>query len=93
MKMETINPKHEVTSTSTNEKYIIAKFISLLFNKFIAKSKHIERIIYSYNYTDRQKIKFVFDNGYKQVFYDIPTSGGILNDFEIEKLMGGEKDE
>ena len=56
MKMETINPKHEVTSTSTNEKYIIAKFTGLLFNKFIAKNECIERVIYSYNYTNEQKI-------------------------------------
>lgn len=93
MKMETINPKQEVTSTSTNEKYVIAKFTGLLFNKFIAKNECIERVIYSYNYTNKQQIKFVFNNGYKQVFYDIPTSGGLLNDFEIEKLMGGEKNE
>ena len=87
MKMEVINPKNEVTTTYTNEKYIIAKFISLLFNKFIAKSQCIKKIVYNYNYSDKQTIKFIFDNNYKQIFYDIPTSSCLLNDYELENLM------
>ena len=87
MKMITINPNNEVTCTYTNEKYIVAKLLGLLFNKTLVGSKHIKHIKYSYNYSDKQKITFIFDNGYKQEFTDVPTSGGLLNDFEIEQLI------
>lgn len=89
MKMITINPNNEVTCTYTNEKYIIAKLLGLLFNKTVAESRHIKRIQYNYNYSDRQTITFIFDNNYKQKFTDVPTSGSLLNDYEIEQLMKG----
>ena len=89
MKMNTINSKNEITCTYTDNTYIIARLLGLLFNKTVAGSRHIKRITYNYNYSDKQKIIFIFDNGYKQEFIDVPTSGGLLNDFEIEKLMKG----
>ena len=91
MKMNTINPKNEITTTYTDNTYVIARLLGLLFNKTVAGSKHIKRITYNYNYSNMQKITFTFDNGYKQEFIDIPTSGPLLNDFEIEKILKGGK--
>lgn len=89
MKLNVRNPKNEITATYTNQHFIIANLLSLLFNKTIAKTNHIKRINYSYNYTDKQKIIFTFDNNYKHEFIDVPTSLGLLNDVEIQKLMKG----
>lgn len=85
--MNVINPNNEITCTYTNERYIIAKLLGLLFDKTVAKSKHIKRILYNYNYTTSQTITFIFDNDYKQEFNHIPVSSGLLNEFEIEKIM------
>lgn len=93
MEMKTFNSKNELTCTYTNEHYIIAKLLGLLFNKTVTGSRHIKRINYCYNYSDKQNITFIFDNGYKQVFTNIPTSGGLLNDFEIEQIMKNNNEE
>lgn len=89
MKMNTLNPKNEITCTYTDNTYIIARLLGLLFNKTVVGSRHIKRIKYNYNYSNKQTITFIFDNDYKQEFIDIPTSGSLLDDFEIEKLLKG----
>lgn len=93
MIMKTLNPKNEITCTYTDNHFIVARLLGLLFQKTIAKSKYIKRINYSYNYSNMQTITFVFDNDYKQIFIDIPTSGGLLNDFEIEQILKQENKE
>lgn len=87
MELNTYNPNNEITCTHTNQKYITAKLLGLLFNKTVVGSKHIKRIKYNYNYSNTQTITFVFDNNYKQEFKNVPVSGGLLDDFEIEQLM------
>lgn len=92
MKLEIINTSHKVTEIYTNQQYIIAELLSLLFDKTIAKSKHIRRIAYNYNYSNTQTITFIFDNNCKAVFTNIPVSAGLLDIGKIEQLMkGGEK--
>ena len=92
MKLNVINPSHKITMTYTNQQYIIAKLLGLLFNKTIADNRHIRRIKYNYNYSNTQNITFIFDNDYQQEFTNIPTMGGLLNDFEIEQLMKKESE-
>ena len=93
MKLNVINPSHKITNTYTDNTYIIAKLLGLLFDKTIVDSKHIRRIKYNYNYTNTQNITFIYDNDYQEEFIGIPTMAGLLNESEIQKLLenkGGE---
>lgn len=92
MELKTFNPQNELTSSYTNEHFIISKLLGLLFNKTVTGSKHIKRIEYCYNYSDKQNITFIFNNGYKQVFTNIPTSGGLLDDAGIEQILKNYKE-
>jgi len=91
MEMKTFNPQNELTSSYTNENFIIARLFGLLFNKTVAGSKHVKRIEYSYNYSDKQTVTFILNNGYKQVFTNIPTSGGLLDDAGIEQILNNKE--
>lgn len=72
------NNKKEIIAINFNKEEAKKDLLTLLYNKFIIKASYIKNIQYHYNYTDRQKVTFVFDNGYRNIFYNIPTKlGGI----------------
>lgn len=74
----TFNNKKEIIAINFNKEEAKKDLLTLLYNKFINKASYIKNIQYQYNYTDRQKVTFVFDNSYRNTFYNIPTKlGGI----------------
>ena len=77
--VETYNNKKELIFTDYNKEDVKNKLMSLLYDKLIVKSKYIKNIQYQYNYTDLQKVTFVYDNGYRDVFYNIPTKMSALD--------------
>ena len=89
MKMIIFNQNDEIVETFENQTFIISRLLGLLFNKTIAKSRHIKRITYNYNYSNNQSVKFIFDNDYKYEFTDIPTTMTLLDEGKIEKLLKG----
>lgn len=93
MELKVINKENQVTETYTDNKYIVTKLLSLLFDKTIAKSKFITKTTYNYNYTNKQTIKFNLDNGYKLEFVDVPTMFASIDENFIYNLLknGGDK--
>ena len=89
MKMIIFNQNDEIVETFENQTFIISRLLGLLFNKTIAKSRHIKRITYNYNYSNNQSVKFIFGNDYKYEFTDIPTTMALLDEGKIEKLLKG----
>lgn len=89
MKMIVFNPNNEIVETFENQTFIISRLLGLLFNKTIAKSRHIKRITYNYNHSNNQSVKFIFDNDYKYEFTDIPTTTTLLDEGKIEELLKG----
>lgn len=83
MKLQTLNNEKQIIYESKNTLYATIKLLSALWSKYIIQNKSIKRIEFNYNYTDKQKIEIVYDNNYKDIITDIPTSWGILNDTEI----------
>lgn len=76
---ETYNNKKELVFTDYNKEDVKNKLMSLLYNKLIVKSRYIKNIQYKYNYTDLQKVTFIYYNGYRDIFYNIPTKMGTLD--------------
>ena len=67
------NDKKEEIREEKNNEEATKELTKLLFNKYIVKYKYIKQVQYQYNYSDKQVITFVFENKYRQVFYDVPT--------------------
>ena len=80
---EIYNDKKQITRTETDTAIATAELLSCLYNKYIVKMKYIKQVQYSYNYTDRQKITFIFNNNYRQVFCNIPTKLASLDTMEM----------
>lgn len=83
MILEIYNNKKELVNTINDTEWVKNNFLSLIFNKYIAKSKDIKQVQYNYNYSDKQIITFIHDNGFRSTFKDIPTSWGLLDVYEI----------
>lgn len=73
MKYILYNEKKEIVIEHEDEAIVLANFTADLFNKYILKSKDFKQVQYQYNYSDMQKIIFIFKNGYRAVYLDIPT--------------------
>lgn len=89
MELKIINKNNQVTETYTDNAYIIAKLLGLLFDKTITKSKFITKTTYNYNYTNKQTIKFNLNTGYKLEFVDVPTMCASLDENAIYNLLNG----
>ena len=62
--------KKLVNTINKNVEYLLLESI---YNKYILKSKEIRQVQYQYNYNDKQKVTFIWCNGSRQVFSNIPT--------------------
>ena len=87
MELKVFNNNDELTETYTDEKYIVAKLLGLLFNKTIVGNRWITKTIYKHNYSNLQTVKFNLNNGYKLIFSNVPTSGTMLDEGVIEKIL------
>lgn len=77
------NEKKEIVVEQKDAVTVLANFTADLFNKYILKSKDFKQVQYKYNYSDRQEITFIFKNGYRAVYSDIPTKLGYLDNYKI----------
>lgn len=84
MYSEIYNDKKQVTSVELDGERVAAQLLECLYNKYIVKSGYIKQVQYQYNYTDRQKVTFLFEGGYRQVFHNIPTKMGTLDTHNIK---------
>lgn len=91
LKMQILNEKNEIVNTFNNQKEISVKLLSLLWSKYVLKSKNITRISFNYNYSDLQTITFYLDTKYKYFFSGIPTSWGSIEDYKIIELLKNEE--
>jgi hypothetical protein len=73
MKYILYNEKKEIVIEQKDNATVLANFTADLFNKYILKSKDVKQVQYHYNYSDTQKITFIFKNGYRAIYLDIPT--------------------
>lgn len=83
MKYILYNEKKEIVVEQKDNATVLANFTTDLFNKYIVKSKDFKQIQYHYNYSDKQEITFIFKNGYRAVYKDIPTKVGYLDNYKI----------
>ena len=83
MKYILYNEKKEVVIEQVDEVVVLANFTADIFNKYILKNKEFKQVQYKYNYNDAQKITFIFKNGYRAVYKDIPTKLGYLDNYKI----------
>ena len=83
MKYILYNEKKEIVIEQEDDATVLANFTTDLFNKYILKSKDFKQVQYHYNYSDRQEITFIFKNGYRAVYKDIPTKLGYLDNYKI----------
>ena len=83
MKYILYNEKKEIVIKQEDDATVLANFTADLFNKYILKSKDFKQVQYKYNYSDRQEITFIFKNGYRAVYKDIPTKLGYLDNYKI----------
>lgn len=77
------NEKKEIVIKQEDDATVLANFTADLFNKYILKSKDFKQVQYKYSYSDRQKITFIFKNGYRAVYKDIPTKCGYFDNYKI----------
>ena len=80
----THNNLQQVVSIELSTQKVIDDLTTLLFNKYIVKYNYIKNIQYSYNYTDKQKLTAIYDNKYRDTFYNIPTTMGALTLYKIK---------
>lgn len=73
MKYILYNEKKEIVVEQKDDATVLANFTADLFNKYILKSRDFKQVQYKYNYSDRQEITFIFKNGYRAVYSDVPT--------------------
>ncbi len=78
-----LNEKKEKVLEEKDEKKALLEFTTCLYNKYIVKSLSMKRVLYKYNYDEKQKITFSYSNRFKIVFEDVPTT---LAHFNICKL-------
>lgn len=78
MKYILYNEKKEIITKKEDDAVVLANFTADLFNKYILKSKDFKQTQYKYNYNDMQKVTFLFKNGYRAVYSDIPTKSRIF---------------
>ena len=83
MKYILYNEKKEIIIKQEDDATVLANFTADLFNKYILKSKDFKQVQYHYNYRDTQEITFIFKNGYRAVYKDIPTKLGYLDNYKI----------
>lgn len=74
----TYDDQKQTRSMELSSDYNIKALTEILYNKYIAKATYIKQIQYSYNYTDKQTLTVIYNNGWRQVFVNIPTSVGTL---------------
>lgn len=79
MEYKIFNDKKELVQHCTEEVTVLARLASELFNKYITKSKDYKQIQYKFNYSDLQKITFIYKNNYRIIFDNIPTKCGYLD--------------
>lgn len=77
------NGKKEVVQHCTEETTVLAQLTKELFNKYMLKSKDYKQVQYQYDYSDTQKIIFIYKNNYRIVFNGIPTKWGYLDNDKI----------
>lgn len=77
------NEKKEIVNSSKDSIRVLTQLTSDLFNKYIVKTKDYKQVQYQYNYADSQKITFIFKNGYRIVYNNIPTKCGLLDNYKI----------
>lgn len=87
MELKVFDNNDKLTETYTDEKYIVTKLLGLLFNKAVVGNRWITKTTYKHNYTNLQTVKFNLNNGYKLEFIDVPTSGTLLDEGVIEKIL------
>lgn len=58
---------------------------TLLFNKYIVKCKYCKQIQYQYNYSDKQTLTAIYNNGCRDVWHNIPTTTGTLALYMLQK--------
>lgn len=73
MKYILYNEKKEIVIEYKDDATVLANFTADLFNKYILKSRDFKQVQYKYNYSDTQEITFIFKNGYRTVYSDVPT--------------------
>lgn len=73
MEYKIFNDKRELVQHCNEKTTVLARLTSELFNKYITKSKDYKQLQYQFNYSDLQKITFIYKNNYRIVFYNIPT--------------------
>ncbi len=83
MEYKIFNDKKEVVQYCTEKTTVLVQLTKELFNKYILKNKEYKQLQYQYNYSDTQKITFIYKNNYRIVFYDIPTKYGYLDNDKI----------
>lgn len=77
------NEKKEIIRHCKEETTVLAQLTKELFNKYILKSKDFKQLQYCYNYSDTQKITFIYKNNYRIVFEGIPTQCGYFDNNKI----------
>ena len=77
------NEKKEIIIKQEDDAIVLANFTADLFNKYILKSRDFKQVQYHYNYSDTQEITFIFKNGYRAVYLNIPTKLGYLDNYKI----------
>lgn len=85
MKYILYNDKKEIVTEVTDKKEVLERFTEELFNKYVLKSNNYKQVQYKYNYSDRQKITFIYKNNYRCVYDEIPTKCGFFDRYTIDE--------
>lgn len=83
MKYILYNERKEIVIEQKDDAIVLANFTTDLFNKYILKSKDFKQVQYKYNYSDMQEITFIFKNGYRATYLDMPTKCGYFDNYKI----------
>lgn len=83
MQFKIYDNNKNITRIEKNFDAVNKMFLSVLYNKYILKSKEIKQVQYKYNYTDLQTVTFIYSNNYRIVFDYIPTSHGYLEAYKL----------
>lgn len=83
MEYKIFNNKKELVQHCNEKTTVLARLASELFNKYITKSRDYKQLQYQFNYSDLQKITFIYKNNYRIIFDNIPTKCGYLDNDKI----------
>lgn len=83
MKYLLYNEKREKVQESEDSVKVVTMLTAELFNRYIAKTKDVKQLQYQYSYSDTQKITFIYKNGWRAIYEDIPTKCGLLDNYKI----------